>query len=94
MSHRSTPLRFGFAAALWLAAIASAFAQDAPDITLKLSPAQVAEIARLIDLAAPSTFISPPPAAYWDLQAKLNAALTAAGPEASRAFLAARRAGP
>jgi hypothetical protein len=36
--------------AIWLAAISSAFAQDAPDITLKLSPAQVAEIMRLVDL--------------------------------------------
>jgi hypothetical protein len=49
MSHRSTPPRFVFlAAALWLTAIASAFAQNAPDIMLKLSPAQVAKIDALI----------------------------------------------
>ena len=53
MLARSTksPLRIGLlATAIWLAAISSAFAQDAPDITLKLSPAQVAEIMRLVDL--------------------------------------------
>jgi hypothetical protein len=54
MSHHDSPktqLRLGsLATALWLAAISSAFAQDAPDITLKFSPAQVAEIGRLIDL--------------------------------------------
>jgi hypothetical protein len=54
MSHHDSPktqLRLGLlATALWLAAISSAFAQDAPDITLKFSPVQIAEIGRLIDL--------------------------------------------
>jgi hypothetical protein len=87
-----TPLRFGFAAALWLAAVASAFAQEAPpDIILKLSPAQVVEIGRLIDLGAPGTFVSSPPAAYWDLQVNIQHAL-AANPAASLAVLSARSA--
>jgi hypothetical protein len=90
MSHRSTPLRFHLlAAAFWLTAMASAFAQEAPEITVRLTPAEVAEIARLVDLQPIS--ISPP-AAYWDLQTKLGAALDAAGPEAGLAFLAARSA--
>jgi hypothetical protein len=89
-SHsRKTPRRIGLlAAALWLTAMASAFAQDTPDITLKLSPAQVAEIGRLIDLAAPSTFVSPPPAAYWDLQTRISREL-AADPAALSAVLSA-----
>jgi hypothetical protein len=90
MSHHSkTPLGFGFAAALWLAAIASAFAQDAPDITLKLSPAEVAEITRLIDLQPIS--ISPP-VAYWDLQTKLSQTLEV-NPAALFAVISARSAG-
>jgi hypothetical protein len=89
MSHHSkTRLGFGFAAALWLAAIASAFAQDAPDITLKLSPAEVAEITRLIDLQPIS--ISPP-VAYWDLQTKLSQTLEV-NPAALRAVISARSA--
>lgn len=86
MSFRSPPGSICLAAALWLAAVASAFAQDAPAITLRLSPAQAAEIMRLVDLQPIS---AAPPAAYWDLQTQLGAALTAAGPEATRAFLAA-----
>jgi hypothetical protein len=85
----NAPLRFGLlAAALWLTATAPAFAQDAPDITLKLSPAQVAEIGRLIDLQPIS--ISPP-AAYWDLQTRLSQAVNA-NPAALRAVLSARSA--
>jgi hypothetical protein len=92
MSHHSkTPLRFGFAAALWLAAVASAFAQEAPEITVRLTPAQVIEVERLVDLAAPSTFVSPPPDAYWDLQVNIQHAL-AANPAASLAVLSARSA--
>jgi hypothetical protein len=89
MSHCSTKTRFGFAAAFWLAAIASAFAQDAPDITLQLSPAQVAEIMRLVDQEAPRTFVSPPPPAYWSLQTKISRTLEA-DPAAARAVLSAR----
>jgi hypothetical protein len=67
---------------------APAFAQDAPDITLTLSPAQVAEIWRLVDLQ-PCCQVVPP--AFFDLQAKLGDALDA-NPAALRAFLAARSA--
>ncbi|SHH38012.1 hypothetical protein [Bradyrhizobium erythrophlei] len=77
------------AIAVWLSAT-SAFAQEAaPDITLKLSPAEVAEITRLVDLAAPSTFIAPPPLAYWDLQTKISDTLEA-NPDAARAVAVAR----
>jgi hypothetical protein len=89
-SMSQIPLRFGFlAAALWLSAT-HAFAQEAPaDITLRLSPAYVAEITRLIDLQ-PTTSQSPP-AAYWDLQLKINETLKA-NPAALRAVLSARSA--
>jgi hypothetical protein len=85
-----TPLRIYFLAiAVWLSAASAAFAQvPPPDITLKLSPAQVAEIGRLIDLQPIS--ISPP-AAYWDLQATIDKALQA-NPAAMRAVLSARSA--
>jgi hypothetical protein len=84
-----TPLRFGFiAAALWLAVAASAFAQDVPDITLKLTPAQAAEIMRLVDRQPLS---EAPPPAFFDLQTKLGAALEA-NPAAMRAFRSARSA--
>ena len=92
MSSHSTKtpirLRFLLTAAFWLTAIASAFAQDATDITVKLSPAQVAEIGRLIDLQPIS---KAPSAAYWDLQTKLVQALEAE-PAAKRAVLSAMRA--
>jgi hypothetical protein len=76
------------AAAFWLTAIASAFAQDATDITLKLRPAQVAEIGRLIDL---QPIGKAPPAAFWDVQATIDKALQA-NPAAMRAVLSARSA--
>jgi hypothetical protein len=85
------PLRFGLlTAAFWLSTAAAAFAQEAPpaDITLRLTPAQVAEVMRLVDLAAPRTFIARPPDAYWDLQNKINDALES-NPDAKRAFLSA-----
>jgi hypothetical protein len=78
-----------FAVGLLLSA-APALGQGAPDITLKLSPAEVAEIVRLADLTAPN-IVSPPPQAYWDLQAKLSEAVQA-DPDASRAVLSAMRA--
>lgn len=78
-------------ATFWLATTAAAFAQDAqPDITVKLTPAEVAEIARLVDLAAPSTFVSRPPSAYWDLQITISRALEA-DPAALRAVNAAAK---
>jgi hypothetical protein len=49
MSHRSTPLRIGLAAAIWLAAIASAFAQDARSITVTLSRADILVLSRALD---------------------------------------------
>jgi hypothetical protein len=83
MSHR--PLRFYLlATALWLSA-APAFGQDA---TLKLSVAEVVEITRLVDL---QPIGKSPPAAYWDLQIKLQKALEA-NPDAMRAVLSARNA--
>lgn len=83
--EKKISLRFClFAAGLWLSA-ASAFAQDARDITLKLNPAQVAEIARLIDLQPMSIA---PPAAYWDLQTKILDT-GVADPKALKAVLAA-----
>jgi hypothetical protein len=86
------PLRFvSIAAGICLLA-APAFAQSSPDITLKLSPAEVAEIERLIDLAAPDTLVSSPPNTYWDLQTKILQALKA-DPAAMRAVLAARSTG-
>jgi hypothetical protein len=99
LSHSTrTPLRFGLlAACLWLGT-APAFAQEAqPDITLKLSPAEVAEIARLIDLqpwqpCSPALGCPTPPPAFWDLQTTISRALEA-DPAASRAVLAARSAG-
>jgi hypothetical protein len=90
MSHRSNPLRlYLLAAVVWLSA-APAFGQDANSVTLKLSAAQVAEIARLIDLQPIGVT---PPTAYWDLQTKLDAALRA-NPDALRAVLHARGAKP
>src|ERR1700730_13465912 len=45
----STLLRFVFlAAAFWLTATASAFAQDAPDITLKFSPADLEVLSKAL----------------------------------------------
>jgi hypothetical protein len=88
MSRRSTrtPLRFYLlGVALWLSP-GSAIAQDAPDITLRLSPAQVAEIIRLIDMQPISQ--SPPPA-FWDLQVTISNALSS-NPEALRAVTSAR----
>jgi hypothetical protein len=73
---------------LWAA---PALGQRAADIALKLNPAEVAEIARLVDLAAPNTFVSPPPQAYWDLQTTVSKALQA-NPDAMRAVLSERRA--
>jgi hypothetical protein len=88
MSHRSTPLRF-LVAILCIAGVSPAIAQDATaEITLKLPPAQVAEIARLVDLQPISK--SPPPA-YWDLQIKIQKALET-NPDAMRAVLSARSA--
>jgi hypothetical protein len=84
MSHRSTPLRFYLAALLWLSA-APAFGQD---ILLKLSPAQVAEITRLIDL---QPIDKTPPAEFWDVQVAIDKALQA-DPDALRAVLLARSA--
>jgi len=85
--HRSTksPLRIVFASALWLTSIASAFAQVAPDITLELSPAQVAEIMRLVDL---QPIGKAPPPAFWDLQRKIQETLRV-NPKALRAVQAA-----
>jgi hypothetical protein len=87
-----TPLRFAiFVAGLWLS---PAFAQDAqPDITLHLSPAEVAEIARLVDLqpwqpCSPELGCPTPPAAFWDLQTTISRVLEA-DPAALRAVLAA-----
>jgi hypothetical protein len=82
-----TPLRFCFLAiGIWLSAIASpAFAQDVPDITLHLSPAQVAAILRLVDLQPLGVA---PPAAHWDLQITIRETLRA-NPDALRAVLSA-----
>jgi hypothetical protein len=88
-SHSTkSPLRILLATALWLTAMASAFAQDAPDITVTLSPVQVAEIERLIDQQPIS---QAPPAAYWDLQTGISRQLEA-DPAALRAVLSARSA--
>jgi hypothetical protein len=87
MPSTKTPLRFYLlAAALWLSA-APAFGQDAPDVTLQLSPAQAREIMRLVDLQ-PMT--PAPPPAFWELQVKLGAALEA-NPDAKAAFGSARK---
>jgi hypothetical protein len=84
-----TSLRFRlFAAGLWLLTTGAAFAQEALEITVRLTPAEVAEIARLIDLQPIS--ISPPPA-YWDLQTGIARQLEA-DPAALRAVLSARSA--
>jgi hypothetical protein len=86
MSHRS--IRFYlFAAALWLSAVPSS-AQDAAGVTLKLSVAEVAEITRLIDLQPQNVT---PPAAYWDLQTKIDKSLQA-NPDALRTVLSIRSA--
>jgi hypothetical protein len=70
---------------------APAFGQRAPEITVKLSPAEVAEIFRLVDVEAPNTFISSPPQAFWDLQRTVAKAVQA-NPDALRAVLSARSA--
>ena len=75
-------------ATIIFAVCSPASAQNATDITIKLSPEEVAEIAHLIDLAAPDTFVSPQPEAYWTVQSKLIQAL-AANPAAFAAVQAA-----
>jgi hypothetical protein len=75
-------------AAIIFAVCSPASAQNATDITIQLSPAEVVEIARLSDLAAPGTFNSPPPEAYWSVLSKLSQAL-AADPAAFAAVQAA-----
>jgi hypothetical protein len=90
--YSKTPLRF-YSAVLWLSA-APAFAQDAPRITLNLSPAEVAEITRLIDLqpCSQERGCPTPPAAFWDLQTTISRALEA-DPTALQAVRAAGSAG-
>jgi hypothetical protein len=84
--YQKTPLRFGLLLAIaWLASTAAALAQD---VTLTLSPAQVAEIARLIDFQPIS---KAPPAAFFDLQATIDKTLQA-NPDALRAVLQIRSA--
>jgi hypothetical protein len=73
---------------LWAA---PALGQRAPEITVKLSPAEVAEILRLVDVEAPNTFVSSPPQAFWDLQRTVAKAVQA-DPDALRAVLSLRRA--
>jgi hypothetical protein len=88
MPSTKTPLRFvSIAAGICLLA-APAFAQDAPEITLRLSPAQVAEIIRLGDL---EPLAVSRPDAFWELQSQIADAL-AKDPAAMSAFLEARRA--
>jgi hypothetical protein len=96
MSYRKASLRFRFglfAAVLWLSA-APAFAQDALHITLKLSPALVEEIERLIDLdlCSQERGSPTPQAAFWDLQTTISKALEA-DPTALQAVHAVRGAG-
>jgi hypothetical protein len=86
MSLRSTSRLCLLAVAVWLSGV-PAFAQDT-SVTLKLSAAEVAEIARLIDQPQGPQ----PPQAYWDLQTTIDKALQA-NPAAARAVLSLRRAG-
>jgi hypothetical protein len=87
MLHR---LKFYFlAAAVWLSG-APAIGQDANNVTLKLSVAEVAEIARLVDLQPIGVT---PPIAYWDLQVTIAKALQA-NSKAQRAVLDQRSAKP
>lgn len=75
-------------ALLLLALRAGPALADEPVVSLTLSPAQVAEMVRLIDLQPIS---QAPPPAFWDLQTTIGKALQA-NPDAARAFLLARSA--
>jgi len=85
----TTSLRFRFfAAGLWL--FTTAVPALAQDITLTLSPAQVAEIIRLVDL---QPLGHAPPAEFWQLQDKIGVALARSSVEVRRAVVSARSAG-
>jgi len=88
MSHRSIKASFRILAlAAGLLPAVGARAQEQL-VMLKLTPAQIAEISRLVDQEASRTFITSPSPAYWTLQLQIQEAL-AADPAASRAVLLA-----
>jgi hypothetical protein len=81
----ATTTRLLFGLWLWICGTAAAFAQDV-DITLKLHPAQVVEIERLMDRQPTLDARDAPPPAYWELKIAILGAL-AANPDANRAAL-------
>jgi hypothetical protein len=90
MSQRQTKtaLRFLLAAAMaWLASTAGALAQD---VTMTLTPAEIAVLTQALDLV-PTNISPPPPQAFWEAQAAINRALQA-NPDALRAVLSLRSA--
>lgn len=81
--------RFSLATAAIVAALAATPATaQTPSVVLPLTPALVAEIARLIDL---QPIDKTAPAAFWELQTTIDEALRA-NPDAFRAVATARSA--
>jgi hypothetical protein len=94
MPSTKTPPRFRFLAiGIWLSAIAShAFAQDAPEITLCLSPAQVAALVDAMDARGRLPVIVPPE--WVQLADRLRGALgrdPAVNAEFEKSYLAIQR---
>lgn len=81
--------RFSLTSASIVAALAATpAAAQTPSVALPLTPAQVAEVLRLIDL---QPIDKAPPAAFWELQISIDDAVRA-NPDAWRSVVAARSA--